>query len=65
MKRLIFNCVMLGFSSGFLIYLFWKNDFLITSDSDEFISMLAFVFLSISFFAGVIFSYYQIKNGFK
>ncbi|MDR7129061.1 hypothetical protein J2X69_001396 [Algoriphagus sp. 4150] len=65
MKRLIFNCVMLGFSTGFLIYLFWKNDFLITSTSDEFISILAFVFLSISFFAGTMFSYFQIKNGFK
>lgn len=49
MKRLIFNCVTLGFFTGFLIYPFWKNDFLITSTSDEFISILAFVFLSISF----------------
>lgn len=62
MRLLILNCVLLGFSVGFLFFLLWKNEFMIMSQSSDFIAILAFVFLIISFFSGIMTFLLRNKN---
>ena len=55
MKLLVVHCCLLGFSIGFLFFLLWKNDFHISTQSEDFISILVYIFLSISSVAGIVF----------
>ena len=62
MRLLVVNCVLLGFSIGFLFFLLWKNEFLLSPQSEDFIAILAFIFLAVSSVAGIVFLFLTDKK---
>lgn len=62
MRLVIVNCILLGFSVAILFFLLWKNGFLISTQSKDFITILAFFFLSISSVAGIVFLFLRDKK---
>ena len=52
MKWFVINLSMLGFCLGFLVFLLWRNDFRIDNDSEDFIPIISFVLLFITFIIG-------------
>jgi len=55
MKLPVVHCCLLVFSIGFLFFLLWKNDFLISTQSGDLTSILGYIFLSLSSAAGIVF----------
>ena len=62
MKLLVVYCCLLSFSIGFLFFLLWKNDFHISTQSEDFISIVVYISLSISSVAGIVFLFLTDKK---
>ena len=54
MKWFVINLSMLGFCLGFLAFLLWRNDFRINNNSEDFIPIISFALLFITFVIGLI-----------
>lgn len=62
MKILILFCALLGVSVGMMVSVLYQNDFRLTTQSDDFMVFVSFIFLFISFLIGVVLNFKRLKK---
>lgn len=62
MKRLILYCALLGVGIGMLVFILYRNEFRLTTQSDDFITFVSYIFLCISFIIGAVLNFMGLKK---